>query len=353
MICGVTDYTIIKPLPPIAISALPNNMSNRINVPEMREFGELDLLADVLADSHRGIVYARRWYPERWALDIDGTYTCAFYAVTAGELIIRPSEGDQQILGEGDVALVAGHHILSSDHGTKAELFSIERARSLAVTEAEGRLCMLSWAYIVDAPDHPIFACLPPIILMRAGECDPSVDVLIGLLDREFKAFAPGGRTIASRLIDAMLVCILRHWIATDGPSPGNWIRGLRDPVLARALALIHHKYASRWTLDSLASAAGASRATLARNFVAAVGTTPMRFLAERRLSVAEGLIHRTTKTLEEIAGEVGYGSAFSLSKAFKREFGAAPANYKRPSATNVPDVAGAAQLFMGADQAS
>jgi AraC-like DNA-binding protein len=110
----------------------------------------------------------------------------------------------------------------------------------------------------------------------------------------------------------------------------GSWIRGLRDPVVARALALIHNEYARSWTLDTLARASGASRATLARNFVAAVGTTPMRFLTERRLSVAEGLMRRTAMTLEEIAAEVGYGSAYSLSKAFKREFGAAPAHYVR-----------------------
>ena len=156
------------------------------------------------------------------------------------------------------------------------------------------------------------------------------MDALIGLLDHEFESFAPGGRTLASCLVDAMLVCILRHWIASDGPSPANWIRGLRAPVLARSLALIHNGYAAVWTLDMLARAAGASRAALARNFAAAVGTTPMRFLTERGLSVAKGLIRRSTMTLDEIAGELGYGSAFSLSKAFKRECGSAPAHFAR-----------------------
>ncbi len=305
-------------------------MSNRITTPEMQVFGELDLLADILADSHRGIVYARRWYPDGWALSIDGIDACAFYAVTNGELVVRLPRGRHHTLREGDVALVAGSHVIASDKDTRPLPFSIERVRSLAVDEAEGQMCMLCWAYLVDVPNHPVFSRLPPIILLRAGQRDPSVDALIGLLDHEFKSFAPGGRTVASRFIDAMLVCILRHWIDTDGPSPRNWIRGLRDPVLARALALMHNEYARSWTLDTLARAAGASRATLARNFVAAVGTTPMRFLTQRRLGVAEGLMQRTTMTLEEIAGEVGYSSAFSLSKAFKREFGAAPAHFVR-----------------------
>ena len=303
----------------------------------MQDFGELDLLADILADSHRGIVYARRWYPDEWALSLDQTDTCAFYTVTHGELIVRPPRGRQHTLREGDVALVAGSHVIASDKSTKPQPFSIDRVRKLAVDEAEGHMCMLCWAYLVDVPNHPIFSRLPPIIVLRAGERDPSVDALIGLLDREFRSFAPGGRTVAARFIDAMLVCILRHWIASDAASPGNWIRGLRDPVVARALALMHNEYARGWTLDTLARAAGASRATLARNFAAAVGTTPMRFLTERRLSVAKGLLRRSTRTLDEIAGEVGYGSAFSLSKAFKREFGAAPAHFIRPRAQVTP----------------
>ena len=202
---------------------------------------------------------------------------------------------------------------------------------------------MLCWAYIVDVLNHPIFSRLPPIIVLRVGQRAPSIDALIELLDREFTTFSPGGRTVASRFIDAMLVCILRHWIAGDGPSPGNWIRGLRDPVLARALALIHNEYARSWTLETLARAAGASRATLARNFVAAVGTTPMRFLTQRRLGVAETMMERTTMTLEAIAAEVGYGSAFSLSKAFKREFGAAPTQSVRGAKPTSPRRSGSA----------
>ncbi len=305
-------------------------MSNRINAPEMQEFGELDLLADILADSHRGIVYARRWYPDEWALGIDEPNVCAFYAVTSGELVVRLSTGRTETLREGDVALVAGSHVIASDEDTSPQPFTIERVQSLAVAEGAGPLCMLCWAYLIDVVNHPVFSRLPPVLLLRAGHRDRSVDALIKLLDREFRSFAPGGRALVSRLIDAMLVCMLRHWIESAETSGQSWIGGLRDPVVARALALIHNEYASTWTLDTLARASGASRATLARNFVAAVGTTPMRFLAQRRIAVARGMLERTTMTLEEIAGDVGYGSAFSLSKAFKREVGEAPAHVRR-----------------------
>ena len=90
-------------------------------------------------------------------------------------------------------------------------------------------------------------------------------------------------------------------------------------------MALIHSQYQTAWTLDTLARAAGTSRASLARKFTAEVGSPPMRFLAERRLVVARGLLDTSSMSLDQIAGEVGYASGFSLSKAFKRQYGESP----------------------------
>lgn len=301
-------------------------MSIRITTPDMSPFRDLDVLADILADSHRGVVYARRWYTSGWALGISGQTSCGFYAVTSGELTIRLAGAPDHTLSAGDLALVTGPHVIASSADVAPQPFSLSRVRSLAVDKSEGSLCMLCGAYLVDVPNHPIFSNLPQLISLRAGERESSVDALIGLLDEEFRVGAPGSRTVAMRYIDAMLIYILRHWIARDDDAPPVWIRGLRDPVVSRALALVHNDYAHAWTLDTLARAAGASRATLARSFSAFVGTTPMRFLAHRRLAVAKRSLETTTMSLDQIADLVGYGSAFSLSKAFKRTYGTAPA---------------------------
>lgn len=289
----------------------------------------LDLLADVLADSHQGLVYARRFFPDGWALRFDGETYFGFYIVRRGELTIRLPNDRTHRLRRGDVALLAGPHEIATDPDVSPLPFSPEMVQSLTVEETASELCMLCGAYLVDGPDHPVFSQLPPLILLPANERDASIDMLIELLDQELRVRAPGARTVASRYVDAILVIILRHWIATDAFATPNWLRGLRDPVLSRVLSLIQHQYAQGWTLETLARAGGASRATLARNFTAAVGTTPMRYLARRRLAVARRLHEASTMTLEQIAAQVGYGSAFSLSKAFKREFGAAPAHLR------------------------
>ena len=92
-----------------------------------------------------------------------------------------------------------------------------------------------------------------------------------------------------------------------------------------RAVATSATTASTRATATSMPSAAGTSRSTLARNFSASVGEAPMSFLTRRRLDVAREHLRRGSMRLDEIAGCVGYSSAFALSKAYKREFGVAP----------------------------
>lgn len=305
-------------------------MSRRI-ISQNASSGDLDLLADLVSSSHKGSLYNRGWYAGRWNLAFDATESRGFHVVMKGNVLVRTSSGDIHELGPGDIALMSTAHHLASDLSAEPVAFSTDAARALNGPGAD--VCMLCGAYeLEDAENHLVFSNLPPIILLRAGERDANVDALVSLLDREFREAAPGTHTIAARLVDAMLVYILRHWIESDCPNALQWLKALRDPNLARALSLIHNDYAQQWTLETLARASGMSRATLARNFASEVGTSPIQFLTERRLSAARDLLHGTSLSLDEIASRVGYGSAFSLSKAFKRAYGLSPKHHAERS---------------------
>jgi AraC-like DNA-binding protein len=87
----------------------------------------------------------------------------------------------------------------------------------------------------------------------------------------------------------------------------------------------MHEDPARPWTVATLAAAARVSRATFARRFTELVGEPPMSYLAGWRLSLAADLLARTDATVEAVAHQVGYGSAFGLSVAFKRVHGTRP----------------------------
>jgi len=104
----------------------------------------------------------------------------------------------------------------------------------------------------------------------------------------------------------------------------------LRDRYVGKALALMHAQPAHAWTVDELANHVGLSRSALGERFAAVAGQPPMQYLARWRLQLAADLLHSSRRTIAAVAADVGYDSEAAFSRAFKREFGAAPATWRR-----------------------
>lgn len=88
---------------------------------------------------------------------------------------------------------------------------------------------------------------------------------------------------------------------------------------------LLHHHPEQPWTVASLAAATGVSRAAFARRFTELVGEPPMAYLTGWRLALAADLLNAPAATVGAVARQVGYGSGFALSTAFKRVRGVSP----------------------------
>lgn len=119
------------------------------------------------------------------------------------------------------------------------------------------------------------------------------------------------------------------------GAQPGTAARTQGDPVVSRALRLLHEHPAHRWSVAELASCTAVSRSSLARRFTALVGEAPMTYLTGWRITLAADLLRETDDTLESIARRVGYGNAFALSVAFKRVRGLSPTAHRRSAVTS------------------
>jgi AraC-like DNA-binding protein len=104
---------------------------------------------------------------------------------------------------------------------------------------------------------------------------------MVELLALEAGARRPGARAAAARRIDTLFIASVRHWIAeqTDPDTP-SWLRALRDPQIARVIALLHDRPADRWTVEALAREVDISRSSLARRFNELVGEPPLTYLA-------------------------------------------------------------------------
>ena len=167
---------------------------------------------------------------------------------------------------------------------------------------------------------------------------DGTADAVRDLLAAEVAVDAPGQQVVLDRLLDWMLVCVLREWFDRPGGEPPAWYAAHRDPVVGHALRLLHAGPAAPWTVSSLADRTGVSRATLAKRFADLVGEPPLTYLTRWRMTLAADLLaEREAATIAEIARAVGYSDAFGFSAAFKRVRGINPSEFRRTS-TTTPD---------------
>ncbi|WP_410565917.1 AraC family transcriptional regulator [Amycolatopsis sp. cmx-4-61] len=282
-----------------------------------------------------------------WSLRIEDRAPLTVVSVVRGDAWIVPEGGEGVPMGEGDVAIVRGPDpYLVADHPATPPQALILPGQECRTPDG-GHLTELAdvgirtWGHGTDGPvvlltgtygtagelSKRLLAALPPVLVLRAADWPTP---LIGLLATEIGKDVPGQEAVLDRLLDLLLIAALRAWF--DRPDTGTpaWYRAHEDPVAGQALRLLQHQPAEPWTVAKLAADVGVSRAALARRFAAAVGETPMAYLTGWRLALAADLLRQhPDTTIAAIARQVGYGSAFALSAAFKRAFGLSPQHYR------------------------
>jgi AraC-like DNA-binding protein len=174
---------------------------------------------------------------------------------------------------------------------------------------------------------HPLLSRLPPMLHLRGaeGRLARLVDLALAEVDGTM-----GDALVRERLSESMFLETIRQYLSAADES--SWPASLRDPVVGRALALLHGDPAQPWTLPTLAKAVSASRSVLVDHFTKAIGESPMHYLAHRRLGLAERLLVDGDITVAAVARQVGYQSDAAFSRAFKRTVGVAPAVWRATS---------------------
>jgi AraC-like DNA-binding protein len=81
--------------------------------------------------------------------------------------------------------------------------------------------------------------------------------------------------------------------------------------------------------VNALAKQVAMSRSAFATRFSELVGESPLRYIARWRMVRAAELLRTTTQPLDEVAATLGYAALPAFHKAFKRQFGVAPAAYR------------------------
>ena len=82
------------------------------------------------------------------------------------------------------------------------------------------------------------------------------------------------------------------------------------------------------FSVEELGSTVAMSRSNLFRKLKAITGQTPVEFIYFIRMNKAMQLLLERRHSISQISFEVGFKSASSFTKSFKKHFGKAPTDY-------------------------
>ncbi|MEV4165758.1 helix-turn-helix domain-containing protein [Nonomuraea dietziae] len=194
----------------------------------------------------------------------------------------------------------------------------------------DGRCATTHWQFAeLLSRRHPRVRVVPDILYVEDGPVLSSagaaagIDACLHLIRLEY------GAATANALARRLVVPAHRsggqaQYVEAPMPPPRtpyelsellDWILGHLDRPL---------------TVEALAARAAMSPRTFARRFKALTGTTPHRWLLERRLQLAEELLETTDLSVEAVAVRAGFGGADTLRHHFAARRGVAPAAYRQ-----------------------
>lgn len=307
----------------------------------------MDALAGLLDGPRaRGAFLLRMVMEPPWSVRIEDRAPICLMSMTHGEAWIVPESGPPVLARPGDIVVARGPDPYTVAHAPDAGPFArigpggvcttlrgepLAESMELGVrtwgNAADGSATMLVGTYLMEGEiSGRLLDALPPLLVLTAEEWNCSV---MPLLDEEISRDEPGQSVVLDRLLDLLLIAVLRAWFNRPGADAPAWYRAMGDPVVGPALRLLQNEPTHPWTVAGLAAKCGVSRAGLARRFGELVGEPPMAYLTGWRLALAADLLRESDATVEAIARQVGYGGAFALSAAFKRVRGVSPQEHR------------------------
>jgi len=185
-----------------------------------------------------------------------------------------------------------------------------------------------------------LFAGLPALLKVnvRGSSAGAWLEASLRYALAEARSPRPGGEGVLAKLAEVLFIEVLRLYMNEQSAGRTGWLAGVGDRVVGGALNALHARPAHAWTLEELAQASGTSRSVLAERFAALVGSTPMQYLTQWRMLLAANLLCGSNAPLSRIAEDVGYQTDTAFSRAFRREFGAPPAAWRRTQARRARD---------------
>jgi len=248
-------------------------------------------------------------------------------------------------LRQGDIAVIphGEPHAVSSAPGMRAQPdLDVHRhpkdhsglpLKIRTGTDGAGDAHLLCGFFACDVrPFNPLLEALPRFMLIAHGTSsatDALLDQFIRLTSAEIRDRRAGAQSVLNKLSELLFIEAIRSHMDQLNRDNTGWLAGLRDPLVGRAIALLHAQPARPWTLHDLAAESGGSRSGLAKRFAQLMGYPPMQYLTRWRMQLAAKRLGERGAKIAGVAQDVGYGSEAAFSRAFKKFSGQSPSQWR------------------------
>ena len=270
-----------------------------------------------------------------------------FHLITDGECFVEMPDapplrlvaGDAVLFPQGDAHRMTSQPGLVPASGARLDEVLARRPRQLSFGGGGATTRLVCGYMACDAKlAAMLLAGLPPVLRVnvRGSSAGVWLEASLSYALAEARSPRPGGAGVLAKLAEILFIEVLRMYVAEEAQGRTGWLAGVGDRIVGAALGALHKEPARAWTLEELARTAGTSRSVLAERFQHLVGSAPMQYLTQWRMLLAANLLCRSNAPLARIAEDVGYQTDTAFSRAFRREFGAPPAAWRRGQGAGV-----------------
>ena len=274
-----------------------------------------------------------------WCCVVAPSNDAYLYVVRSGQCLLESDDPEAPlVLKAGDIVTLVGgqRHTWRDSAQTPARPNIDGFARAAVKPEVRPRRtgAARTRLLIVSAPrDSNQFVSVYPALVAiprTARESHVFLQRVLRLIEMELAADRLGKETVIRRLTELVVIELVRFALPRLPRGGRNWLGGLSDQHIGRAIALMHSQVGKAWTLSGLSSAIGMSRAVFVERFTRLVGEPPNTYLRRVRMDRAATQLEESDEPIIKIADAVGFRSESAFNKAFSKEMGIAPARYRR-----------------------
>lgn len=298
----------------------------------------MDVLSDILKKIKlSSTVYFKSDFSSPWGMDIPKGPFAQFHIVTRGQCILKIKRETIQLFA-GDIILfpLGTNHWLADTSSSNRQngqdvMQAIMNGNSMFAGDTISTTLVCGHFEFDKSVDHPFVNELPEVIHISDVEKKEFtwLESITNLVIQEAGREHPGSSVIVTKLSEVLFVHTLRAYIKKNENGTG-FLAAMQDERIGKVLKSIHQFPGQDWQLVAMAQMAGMSRTSFSNRFKMLTSKTPLDYITQWRLLQAKELLTETTKSVGQIAEEVGYQSEAAFNRVFKKRVEQTPLKFRQ-----------------------